>query len=612
MRIPSPLKSLFLLIVTAITLCLAVDSTSTSAAVLGDDYPGNLKAYVKDATADPWNFLNRECTSFCAWRLNNANGVAFSNSYKGVYWGHAQNWGNAARQAGITVDKTPAVGAIAWWDSGTYGHVAWVASVNGSNVTIEEYNYAYSGEYHKREISASNPSGYIHIGDMPDRQPVPQGSQVLPDGKYHILSANNLEFRLDREGNGAATDGTNVQLWTNSFEKDEYFTIKYMNDGFYEISYGDMCLDVSGGGYAYGTNVQMWSRNSSDAQRWVLQLTSDGAYNLISKCNGLYLDNEGGNMTNGNNVSMYIKNGTLNQNWYFVPVGEKTVADGRYYILSAKDTGYRMDRQGNGDPVNETNVQLWTNTGEQDEYFEVKYMGDGSYTIGYGKYMLDVSAGGVANKTNLQMYEDNGLLTQRWIIEHVPGTSECYRIYTEYNGHRVDLVNGETYNGNNIELYSANTTKNQMWYFEPLKETTETPSASDKKDDDKNSDADGKKNSGESADDGRDSAELPSIDYTKWTQTITVADKYNKTVVIKSSKLAKKSVTLALNARAVTSVSYKLVKYPKNAKKYVSVAADGTVTIRKKAPAGTYKIRITAAEDVLYAKATKYVTIKVK
>ena len=123
--------------------------------------------------ADKWNFYQCECTSYCAYRLNETNGVAFHNYYGGVHWGDASNWGSAARSIGITVDGNPSAGSIAWWSS---GHVAWVSAVNGSSVTIEEYNFGYvvidgkyygNHKYNTRTINSSNPSGYIHIKDLP-------------------------------------------------------------------------------------------------------------------------------------------------------------------------------------------------------------------------------------------------------------------------------------------------------------------------------------------------------------------------------------------------------------------------------------------------------------
>ena len=135
----------------------------------GDDYPANLKEADLDAVVDPWLFYNRECTSFVAWCLNSRNGVAFSNYYGGVQWGHAKDWAAAARSLGISVDGNPAVGSVAWKTGGDYGHVAWVSAVNGDSVTIEEYNnFAEArvwGAFSSHSV-AKNSFQYIHIKDL--------------------------------------------------------------------------------------------------------------------------------------------------------------------------------------------------------------------------------------------------------------------------------------------------------------------------------------------------------------------------------------------------------------------------------------------------------------
>ena len=99
-------------------------------------------------SVDPWNFYYRECTSYVAWRLNQA-GIAFSNTYGGVHWGNANNWDDAARALAampgfgpVTVDATPEVGDVAQSNGGSYGHVAYVVAVNPNDtVDVEEYNY---------------------------------------------------------------------------------------------------------------------------------------------------------------------------------------------------------------------------------------------------------------------------------------------------------------------------------------------------------------------------------------------------------------------------------------------------------------------------------------
>lgn len=173
-----------------------------------DDYPSKLKNAGRDALVDPWLFYNRECTSWVAWRLNHDNwGLPYGNTYKfwnyfrKQHWGNADHWATAAEAAGIRVDTRPAVGSVAYWLSGRFGHVAWVRYVNKSSVTIEEYNYLVYGGYSTRTLTkgtSSYPTGFIHVRDLGNRtRPTvtgtPQVGQtltanrgvwVLPHGSY--------------------------------------------------------------------------------------------------------------------------------------------------------------------------------------------------------------------------------------------------------------------------------------------------------------------------------------------------------------------------------------------------------------------------------------------
>jgi surface antigen len=128
---------------------------------LTDDYP-----YKSDSSsqADPWNFYKRECVSFAAWRVRQRLGVDLTNAYRGVHWGNAINWDNAATAAGVRVDHTAKVGAVAQWNTGTYGHVAYVARVNGDGtILLEEYNYLSAHDYDTRTVSASSVGNYLHF-----------------------------------------------------------------------------------------------------------------------------------------------------------------------------------------------------------------------------------------------------------------------------------------------------------------------------------------------------------------------------------------------------------------------------------------------------------------
>ncbi|SGO70005.1 Soluble lytic murein transglycosylase precursor [Mycobacterium tuberculosis] len=128
-----------------------------------DNYPYKT---ANTSGADRWGFYIRQCTSFVAWRLNEA-GIPFHNTMKGGRFGNAENWADNARRLGYTVNNKPAVGAVAQWNAGAfghsgYGHVAYVTAVDGSKITIEEYNYKQFS-YSRRTLPASQVSNYIHF-----------------------------------------------------------------------------------------------------------------------------------------------------------------------------------------------------------------------------------------------------------------------------------------------------------------------------------------------------------------------------------------------------------------------------------------------------------------
>ena len=92
---------------------------------------------------DPQGFAWAQCTSYSAFAVRKYTSYTnFSNSWKGLHFGNAAEWHIAAKKAGIRVDKTPAVGAVAQRLNGTWGHVAFVVAVNEDGTfVINEYNH---------------------------------------------------------------------------------------------------------------------------------------------------------------------------------------------------------------------------------------------------------------------------------------------------------------------------------------------------------------------------------------------------------------------------------------------------------------------------------------
>lgn len=135
------------------------------------DCPGRADSYGTSINGHAIGGYVCECVSYAGWKAYEHYGVYLS-------WGNANTWDDVGRSKGI-VDHTPAANTIAQVDSGYYGHVMWVESVNSDgSINVTEYNnyYAtqlYTGSWHShdfggRVVSAAEAAtlNYIHVDKL--------------------------------------------------------------------------------------------------------------------------------------------------------------------------------------------------------------------------------------------------------------------------------------------------------------------------------------------------------------------------------------------------------------------------------------------------------------
>ncbi|MFT4122201.1 MAG: CHAP domain-containing protein [Microbacteriaceae bacterium] len=134
-------------------------STVSGTRAAGDDYPWRTSSGLS-----PLGYIIRQCTDFVAWRLNQDAGST-SGNYK-LTWsvmtpggGSASQWASQWKRNGWKTSHTPVKGAVAWF----YGnHVAYVKSVSGDEVNLEEYNWNGDGAYHTRTIPADEVALFLY------------------------------------------------------------------------------------------------------------------------------------------------------------------------------------------------------------------------------------------------------------------------------------------------------------------------------------------------------------------------------------------------------------------------------------------------------------------
>ena len=125
-------------------------------------YPSKWANAPMNAYVDDWGMYSRQCVSYTAFKVASTYGNM-------PYWGgkgNAHEWDDNARRAGIKVSSTPAPGTVAILNDGSYGHAAWVESVNADGtINISHYNVGWNGQY--SEWYNLNPGyfdSYIYFG----------------------------------------------------------------------------------------------------------------------------------------------------------------------------------------------------------------------------------------------------------------------------------------------------------------------------------------------------------------------------------------------------------------------------------------------------------------
>ena len=124
-------------------------------------YSYNAPAYEAPSTANavavedvvvntPTNYGNSYPVGQCTW------GVKELAPWASNWWGNANTWAIYASAQGYKTGSVPVVGAIAVWDGGEYGHVAYVTDVQSENsIQVLEANY-------RRQKQIANYRGFFN------------------------------------------------------------------------------------------------------------------------------------------------------------------------------------------------------------------------------------------------------------------------------------------------------------------------------------------------------------------------------------------------------------------------------------------------------------------
>ena len=241
-----------------------------------------------------------------------------------------------------------------------------------------------------------------------------------------------------------------------------------------------MSLDVEGNSKKLGTNVLQYTNNKQENQQWQIKVLNNGYCNIISKSCNLYLDIPYSEVKNGANVQVWSGNGGKNQMFKFerideenkpssnIITGTKTIEDGAYTIKTALNENAVIEVYDNS-KADGANIELWKNNNTNNQKFNIKYLGNGCYTISVANSNKNMDVAGNEKKlgTNVLQWTANGEENQQWIIKDAG--NGYYNIISKSSGLYIDIPYSETKNGTNVQIWKGNNGKNQQFKFEKTK-----------------------------------------------------------------------------------------------------------------------------------------------
>lgn len=338
------------------------------------------------------------------------------------------------------------------------------AVINGGNIQIYAENRTNAQKWIIKETSKL------------DRLAAANRNIIL-DGEYTINSSINNDYVLDVSGGTKADkgnvnlykeNGTNAQVWKITHDSKGYMTITNVNSL--------KVLEAQNGLSQNETNVCQYTSNNSKGQKWIAVKSTNGNVQIISALNeNMRLDLKYADVSNGSNIQLYSNNGSMAQLWKFVKfdysdflakTNRDVITNGNYIIRSAINNNYVLDVSG-GSMLDGGNVQLYENNMTLAQRWNVSHDEKGYLTIlniKSGK-ALDVNGASVLNNTNIQQYSSNGTKAQKWIA--IKKTDGSIKLVSALNTSMcVDLKYALITNAQNIHLYEDNNSNAQGWLFD--------------------------------------------------------------------------------------------------------------------------------------------------
>ena len=144
------------------------------------------------------------------------------------------------------------------------------------------------------------------------------------------------------------------------------------------------------------------------------------------------------------------------------------IPEGTYTLVPRCAPNLRLDVAG-ASIENKTNIQIYQDNGTMAQQFEFTSVGDGYYSITakVSGRCLDVQEGKKESGTNVWQYNSNSTDAQKWRLDDA-GDVYYYIVQMLNTGLCLDVFAAKNENGTNVQVYRRNQTDAQKWKLIPI------------------------------------------------------------------------------------------------------------------------------------------------
>lgn len=333
------------------------------------------------------------------------------------------------------------------------GYYNIISKINGRYLMQSATGNAESGEN-------NNSANQKFIFEKPTPM---KGSKTIENGTYIVKSAINNNSVFDVPGS-SIKDNQVINIWENNSTANQKFEVTYIGEGYYTLiaQHSGKAIEVANGSKKLYTNIQQNAKDTTDKQKWIIKDAGDGYYNIISKCSEFCIG------IDENSLQMQNINNSNTQRFKFekpIPLkGTQTIADGKYVIASELNRKLVFDVPQSSNKDGEK-LELWTNGLTSNQKFNVKYIGEGYYTLTaeHSGKVLEVANNDKKLNAAIVQNTYKASENQQWIIKDVG--NGYYNIISKCSELAIEVVNSNASNGTKLQTFTVNNTTAQKFRF---------------------------------------------------------------------------------------------------------------------------------------------------